>query len=116
MQMKGDDVPVSKMAYDGALPVSTTKLEKRGVAPRVPLWLDDNCIQCNQCVMACPHAAIRAKQIAPANLESAPEGFKTLTSKTKNESSLEYRIQVYVEDCTGCGVCVETWPSKNQSA
>ena len=115
MQMKGDDVPVSKMAYDGALPVSTTKLEKRGVAPRVPLWLDDNCIQCNQCVMACPHAAIRAKQIAPANLESAPEGFKTLTSKTKNESSLEYRIQVYVEDCTGCGVCVETCPAKTKA-
>ena len=115
MQMKGDDVPVSKMAYDGSLPLSTTKLEKRGVAPRVPLWLDDNCIQCNQCVMACPHAAIRAKQIAPSDLESAPEGFKTVTSKTKNERSLEYRIQVYVEDCTGCGVCVETCPAKTKA-
>ena len=115
MLMKGDDVPVSKMSFDGALPTGTTKLEKRGVAPRVPHWVDENCIQCNQCVMACPHAAIRAKQIAPADLEGAPAGFKTVKSKTKNERDLEYRIQVYVEDCTGCGVCVETCPAKTKA-
>ena len=113
--LKGDDVPVSKMSIDGTLPTGTTKLEKRGIAPRVPGWIKDNCIQCNQCVQSCPHAVIRAKQIAPADLEGAPEGFETLKSNTKNERDLEYRIQVYTEDCTGCGVCVETCPAKTKA-
>ncbi len=115
MMMRGDDVPVSKMTVDGTLPTGTSKIEKRGIGPRVPKWLSDNCIQCNQCVMACPHAVIRAKQIAPAELESAPETFKTVKSKTKNEKDLDYKIQVYVEDCTGCGVCVETCPAKTKA-
>ncbi len=115
MQQKGDNVPVSKMTFDGTLPTGTTKLEKRCIGPRVPKWLDENCIQCNQCVMACPHAVIRAKQIAPADLENAPESFKTVKSKTKNDKDLNYKIQVYVEDCTGCGVCVETCPAKTKA-
>jgi pyruvate-ferredoxin/flavodoxin oxidoreductase len=115
MLQKGDDVPVSKMTFDGSLPTGTTKLEKRGIGPRVPKWISDNCIQCNQCVMACPHAVIRAKQIDPAELSSAPDSFKTVKSKTKNEKDLNYKIQVYVEDCTGCGVCVETCPAKTKA-
>ncbi|MFW5803225.1 MAG: 4Fe-4S dicluster domain-containing protein, partial [Verrucomicrobiota bacterium] len=115
MYLKGDDLPVSKMSYDGVIPTGTTCLEKRGIAPRIPHWLSENCIQCNQCVMACPHAVIRAKQIAPADLEAAPETFNTLDSKTKNDRDLKYRIQVYPEDCTGCGVCVETCPAKTKA-
>lgn len=115
MQQKGDDVPVSKMTFDGALPVGTTKLEKRCIGPRVPKWLSENCIQCNQCIMACPHAVIRAKQLRPDELADAPESFKTIKSKTKNENDLEYKIQVYIEDCTGCGVCVETCPAKTKA-
>ncbi|MCF7849065.1 MAG: pyruvate:ferredoxin (flavodoxin) oxidoreductase [Kiritimatiellales bacterium] len=115
MRFKGDDIPVSAMSFDGTLPTGTSKLEKRGIGPRVPKWLKDNCIQCNQCIMACPHAVIRAKQIAPSDLESAPASFKTITSKTKNEKELEYKIQVYIEDCTGCGVCVETCPAKTKA-
>jgi pyruvate-ferredoxin/flavodoxin oxidoreductase len=115
MMMKGDDVPVSRMTFDGALPTGTSKLEKRCIGPRVPRWIKDNCIQCNQCIMACPHAVIRAKQIEPANLEKAPQTFVTIKSKTKNEKDLEYKIQVYIEDCTGCGVCVETCPAKTKA-
>jgi pyruvate-ferredoxin/flavodoxin oxidoreductase len=115
MHLKGDDIPVSKMSFDGTLPSGTAKLEKRGVAPRVPMWISDNCIQCNQCVQSCPHAAIRAKQMDPKELENAPETFHTLKSNTKNDRELRYKIQVYTEDCQGCGVCVETCPAKEKA-
>ncbi len=114
MHQKGDDIPVSAMSFDGTIPSGTTKLEKRGVAPRVPKWVSDNCIQCNQCVMACPHAVVRAKQVAPADLKDKPACFETIKSNTKNEKDLEYRLQVYIEDCTGCGVCVDVCPGKKQ--
>jgi pyruvate-ferredoxin/flavodoxin oxidoreductase len=115
MHLKGDDVPVSRMSFDGVLPTGTSALEKRGIAPRVPKWLSDKCIQCNMCVMACPHAVVRAKQIAPENTAKAPASFATVKSKTKNDKNLDYRIQVYVDDCTGCGVCVETCPAKEKA-
>lgn len=115
LHQKGDDIPVSAMSYDGSMPIATSKLEKRGIAPMVPKWDSEKCIQCNQCVMACPHAVIRAKQIAPADLAGAPETFHTVQSKTKNDRDLKYRIQVYIEDCTGCGVCIETCPAKEKA-
>ena len=115
MTLKGDDIPVSKMSFDGTLPTGTAYLEKRGVAPRVPHWVADNCIQCNQCVQACPHAAIRAKQIAPGDMDGAPETFTTLKSKTKNDKDLQYKIQVFVEDCQSCGVCLVTCPAKSKA-
>lgn len=68
LHQKGDDIPVSAMSYDGSMPTATSKFEKRGIAPSVPKWDSAACIQCNQCVMACPHAAIRSKLIEPANL------------------------------------------------
>lgn len=115
MKQKGDDIPVSKMSFDGVLPTGTSKLEKRGVSASVSKWIPENCIQCNQCSMACPHAVIRAKQINPSELTKKPETFVTLTSKTKNANNLEYRIQVYTEDCTGCGVCVDVCPAKTKA-
>jgi pyruvate-ferredoxin/flavodoxin oxidoreductase len=115
MHLKGNDIPVSKMSFDGTLPTNTARLEKRGVAPFIPHWISENCIQCNQCVQSCPHAAIRAKQIDPKDLENAPENFTTLKSSTKNDRELRFKIQVYPEDCQGCGVCIETCPSKTKS-
>ncbi len=115
MRLQGDLLPVSKMSFDGVIPTGTSRLEKRGIAPQVPHWLPENCIQCNQCTFSCPHAVIRAKQIEPAALENAPEGFVTLDSKTKNERDLKYRIQVFIEDCTGCGVCIRTCPAKTKA-
>ena len=115
MHLKGNNIPVSKMSFDGTLPTNTAKLEKRGVAPAIPHWNSETCIQCNQCVQSCPHAAIRAKQIDPAELENAPEGFVTLKSNTKNDRNLRFKIQIYTEDCQGCGVCIETCPTKVKS-
>ena len=110
MLLKGDDIPVSQMPLDGTIPSGTTRLEKRGIAPTVPRWLSEKCIQCTMCSLICPHAAIRAKQIDPKELEGAPESFVTLPSKTKNERDLRFKIQVYVEDCTGCMNCVNKCP------
>ena len=115
MQFKGDIIPVSAMPEDGAIPTGTTKLERRGIAIDVPQWLSENCIQCTQCSLVCPHAAIRPKQIDPKDLAGAPEGFKTLKSMIKNDQNLQYRIQVYIEDCTGCGSCANTCPAKTKA-
>ncbi|MEI8247008.1 MAG: pyruvate:ferredoxin (flavodoxin) oxidoreductase [Lentisphaerota bacterium] len=115
MHQDGDNISVSTMSYDGSMPTGTTCLEKRGIAPQVPKWINENCIQCNQCVMSCPHAVIRAKQIDPKDLVNKPESFVTVKSKTKNDRDLEYRLQVYIEDCTGCGVCIETCPAKTKA-
>jgi len=112
MHFKGDSIPVSKMPYDGFVPSGTTKLEKRGVAPKVPKWIAENCIQCNQCSLVCPHAAIRPKQVSPEDLKDAPDSFNTLKSNTKNERDLKFRLQVYIEDCVGCESCVNTCPAK----
>jgi len=115
MHFKGDSIPVSKMPFDGYVPTGTTRLEKRGVAPEVPVWIPDNCIQCNQCSLVCPHAAIRPKQIDPNDLKDAPENFITMKSKTRNERGLEYSLQVYIDDCVGCYNCMEVCPTKEKA-
>jgi len=115
LHFEGDKIKVSQMPLDGAVPTGTTKLEKRGVADKVPKWIPENCIQCNQCVMVCPHATIRPKQIDPKDLKDAPDSFVTLKSRSKNDRDLKYRLQVYVEDCVGCENCVEVCPTKKKA-
>ncbi|MGM5484047.1 MAG: pyruvate:ferredoxin (flavodoxin) oxidoreductase, partial [Nanobdellota archaeon] len=112
MRKKGDNIPVSKMPLDGAVPTGTTKLEKRGVAVKVPKWISEKCIQCGNCSLVCPHAAIRIKQVYPEDLKNAPEDFVTLKSLGKNENKLQFRVQVYPEDCVGCGLCKEVCPKE----
>jgi len=117
LAQKGDTVPVSAMSYDGSMPIGTSRFEKRGVAPKVPVWDAAKCLQCNQCVMACPHAAIRAKLIAPADLANAPATFSAVDAKppVKKELGLKYRLQVFVDDCLGCGVCIESCIAKEKA-
>jgi pyruvate-ferredoxin/flavodoxin oxidoreductase len=115
MHLKGDSLPVSQMPLDGKVPTATARLEKRGIAPQVPRWISANCIQCNQCSLVCPHAAIRAKQIEPAQLAAKPASFATIKSNTKNSRDLQYKVQVYIEDCTGCGNCIHVCPAKTKA-
>ncbi len=110
MQQKGDDVPVSAMPDDGTWPTATTQYEKRNIAVEIPEWNPDLCIQCAQCSLVCPHAAIRVKGFDAKYLENAPEGFKCVDAKGKGMEGSKYVVQVAPEDCTGCGACVQRCP------
>ncbi|NLX72080.1 MAG: pyruvate:ferredoxin (flavodoxin) oxidoreductase [Bacteroidales bacterium] len=114
---KGDDLPVSAFLgrEDGTFPPGTTAYEKRGIAVNVPEWLDENCIQCNQCAYVCPHAAIRPFLLDEKEMAGLPEGVATIKPNGKAFDGLAYRIQVSVLDCTGCGNCAEVCPSKVNS-
>ena len=109
MRLKGDEIPVSAMSVDGVIPTGTACLEKRGIAPRVPKWNSEFCIQCGICASACPHAAIRTKLANPEDLKNAPESFKMIDAKPSLNGE-KFKVQVYCEDCTGCGVCVDQCP------
>ncbi|OGV11419.1 MAG: pyruvate:ferredoxin (flavodoxin) oxidoreductase, partial [Ignavibacteria bacterium RIFOXYB2_FULL_36_7] len=111
----GDDIPVSKMPCDGTFPTATAKWEKRNIALEVPIWDKEICIQCNKCVLVCPHATIRAKVFEEKELVNVPETFKYTKFKAKDYGeNLLYSLQVAVEDCTGCGLCVDVCPVKNK--
>lgn len=115
MRFNGDVISVAEMPLDGAVPISTSKLEKRGVALEVPEWIPEKCIQCGNCSLVCPHAAIRVKQISPDELKNAPASFKTIKANTKNDKNLQYKVQVYPEDCMGCTLCVGICPPKEKA-
>ena len=112
MKGKGDDVPVSQMPLDGTFPSATTQWEKRNIALEVPEWDSEVCIQCGKCAMVCPHATIRIKAYDEELTKNAPETFKWTKARGKEYDGLAYTIQVAVEDCTGCALCVEVCPSE----
>jgi len=112
---RGDSLPVSAFPEDGTYPVGTTRWEKRNIAQDVPVWEPDICIECGKCVMVCPHSTIRAKVCAESDLKEAPAGFKSMPAKWREFPDKLYTIQVAVEDCTGCRLCVEVCPAKDKS-
>ena len=115
--LKGDDLPVSAFngREDGTFPAGTAAYEKRGIAVNVPEWITENCIQCNQCAYVCPHAAIRPFVLTPEELAGAPAGTNVKKPIGKQLEGLNFRIQVSVLDCTGCGNCADVCPSKEKS-
>jgi pyruvate-ferredoxin/flavodoxin oxidoreductase len=112
---KGDLLPVSAFPLDGTWPLGTTRWEKRNLAQAIPVWDSSICIQCNKCVLVCPHAAIRAKYYEPAALAGAPETFKHTPFKASGFEGNEFTIQVAPEDCTGCTLCVVVCPAKDKA-
>ena len=112
---KGDDLPVSTFlgSEDGTFQSGTAAYEKRGIAVNVPEWQAENCIQCNQCAYVCPHAAIRPFLINEDEMAKLPEGTESIQAvPNKQFPNLNFRIQVSVLDCTGCGNCADVCPSK----
>ena len=110
----GDDMPVSLFPVDGTYPTATAQWEKRNIALEIPVWDKQVCIQCNKCVLVCPHAAIRVKVYDPKNLDKAPAKFESIDFKGTEYKGMKYTIQVAPEDCTGCGLCVDFCPAKNK--
>ncbi|MBU0743909.1 MAG: pyruvate:ferredoxin (flavodoxin) oxidoreductase [Gammaproteobacteria bacterium] len=114
MDERGDELPVSAMPADGTYPCGTTKWEKRNVSEIVSEWNPDMCIQCGQCSLICPHAVIRVKHFSEDNLKDAPADFKTAKCRAKEFADDQFRLQIYLEDCTGCGLCKEVCPAVNK--
>ncbi len=115
LAQQGDKLPVSSMDPAGFMPVGTAACEKRGVAIKIPEWQVGNCIQCFQCSFVCPHAAIRPVLATEEELAGAPEGFVTKDAIGKDLKGLKLRIQVYPEDCLGCGSCANVCPAKEKA-
>jgi pyruvate-ferredoxin/flavodoxin oxidoreductase len=114
MSGRGDLLPVSAFPPDGTWPVATSQWEKRNIAASIPVWDPKVCIQCNQCVLACPHAAIRAKRYDPAALAGAPATFQSTGFRSHEVEGELYSLQVAPEDCTGCALCVAVCPAKDR--
>ncbi len=116
---RGNELPVSAFVgyEDGHFENGSTAYEKRGVGVMVPKWIEQNCIQCNQCAFVCPHAVIRPFLIDENEMKNAPQGVKdhSLDAKGKEVKELKYKIQVSPLDCTGCELCVQNCPSKEKS-
>jgi pyruvate-ferredoxin/flavodoxin oxidoreductase len=114
---EGDSLPVSAFVgiEDGTFPQGLSKFEKRGIAPVVPEWIPENCIQCNQCSYVCPHAVIRPFLLNNEEEANKPESFETLKAVGKGFENYTFRIQVSLMDCVGCGSCADVCPAKKKA-
>ena len=108
---RGDEIPVSLIPIDGTFPPGTAAFEKRDVGEEVPVWEPETCVQCGQCGFVCPHGVIRAKYYDTALLAGAPAGFRSAPINARGFPDVAFTLQLYLEDCTGCGLCVEACPA-----
>jgi pyruvate-ferredoxin/flavodoxin oxidoreductase len=121
MAGRGDRLAVSALPIDGTFPVGTARYEKRGIAATVPEWVPELCIDCAKCAAICPHAAVRLKVYDEHLLEGAPPSWRSKPSKffeaedpQGGERPMALTVQVFTEDCTGCGLCVEVCPAQSK--
>ncbi len=111
-KLEGNALPVSVFTPDGTMPMGTTAYEKRRIANNIPAWTSSKCVQCTQCSLVCSHAAIRPYLLTEEEKAGAPAGFDAVPAHAPALKGLYYRIQVYPEDCTGCGSCATICPGK----
>ena len=111
MRGRGDALPVSAMPVDGTYPSGTAVYEKRNISDFVPVWETELCIQCGQCSLVCPHSVIRARYYNETLLAEAPAAFKSAPVNARGFPDTRFTLQFYVEDCTGCGLCIEACPA-----
>ncbi len=111
MAGRGDLLPVSALPVDGSYPSGTTAYEKRNISDQVAIWDENLCIQCGNCSFVCPHSVIRTKYYDSSRLDGAPECFPSAPLNAVGMPDSRYTLQIYLEDCTGCGLCVEACPA-----
>ena len=113
----GESLPVSTFVgfEDGTFPLGLSAFEKRGVAVSAPEWKVDNCIQCNQCAIVCPHAAIRPFILTAEEVAAAPASFKGKKAIGKGLEEMTFTMTISPLDCMGCGVCVGVCPAKEKA-
>ena len=113
----GDSLPVSAFLpyMDGTMPVGTAAYEKRGIATNVPVWNPESCIQCNTCAFVCPHAAIRPFILTADEAAGAPKSVKLADGKATLKE-YKFSLGISVDDCTGCGNCVDVCLAKEKGA
>jgi pyruvate-ferredoxin/flavodoxin oxidoreductase len=111
MDGRGEELPVSALPVDGTYPTGTAAYEKRNISDEVAAWDPDLCIQCGNCSFVCPHSVIRSKFYEAGQLAGAPDGFPVIPLDARGLPDVRYTLQVYAEDCTGCGLCVEACPA-----
>ena len=116
LEGRGDEIPVSHLPIDGTWPPGTAVWEKRNIAEAVPLWLNDLCIQCGQCSFVCPHGVIQAKYFDVARLKGAPASFLSAPINVRGFPDVQFALDFAIEDCTGCGLCVEACPVTPEKA
>ncbi len=108
---RGDALPVSALPIDGTYPSGTAAYEKRNISELVAVWDPDTCIQCGNCSFVCPHSVIRTKFYDQQHLDDAPAAFPSAPLDAVGLPGTRYTLQVYVEDCTGCDLCVQACPA-----
>ncbi|MGZ4564235.1 MAG: pyruvate:ferredoxin (flavodoxin) oxidoreductase, partial [Mycobacterium sp.] len=108
---RGDRLPVSALPADGTYPSGTAAYEKRNISELVAVWDPETCIQCGNCSFVCPHSVIRLKLYDTSRLDGAPASFASAPLNAVGLPDTRYTLQVYAEDCTGCGLCVEACPA-----
>jgi pyruvate-ferredoxin/flavodoxin oxidoreductase len=110
MAGRGDELPVSALPPDGTYPSGTTAYEKRSISDLVASWDPDLCIQCGNCSFVCPHSVIRSTYYDESLLDGAPPGFRSAPLDARGLPGTRFTLQIYVEDCTGCELCVQACP------
>ena len=117
-RLEGDSLPVSAFVgmEDGTFEAGTAAFEKRGIAVNVPEWDASKCIQCNQCSLVCPHAAIRPILVNEDEKGKAPASAKIVDAKAiKSDEKLYYSMAVSTLDCSGCGNCAQICPAPGKA-
>ncbi|MBQ8468939.1 MAG: pyruvate:ferredoxin (flavodoxin) oxidoreductase [Clostridia bacterium] len=111
LERKGNALPVSHFEPSGTIPTATSKLEKRNIATKLPLWKPENCIECNFCSIVCPHAVIR-----PYIFKSDSKLAEKLPSKPAiGVPGYNFKVQISPMDCTSCENCALVCPAKEKA-